>query len=317
MIQLYGTATSMAKTAAMQTKVETKKKNGFVKDDGFIKQNGLMVKKQLTPEEQQLEQLRKDAENAEKNKKMLALDGKVQSGKKLSPEEEEYLMKNAPDLYRDYKEIQSERENYKEKLKNCETKEEVERVKFTEISKEFSMVKEVSGNPNIPKSAKIGILKKIMGIVNAVETENVEFKESVHYKDLIDTDAEKREIEKETREEITGEKAIEEAEEKTEVAKSEDAEGIEKVSETEKTDETAENEFFVSGENRDDAEKKLKKAQHRENIEIDFDKKTQKSFKPEFGKVTVQDVVDEIMHYVSENRGTGEGLSVMTTHQTN
>ena len=50
-------------------------------------------------------------------------------------------------------------------------------------------------------------------------------------------------------------------------------EGIEKILEVEKTDETAENEFFVSGENRDDAEKKLKKAQHRENIEIDFDKK--------------------------------------------
>ncbi len=246
---------------------------------------------------------------------MLALDGKVQSGKKLSPEEEEYLMKNAPDLYRDYKEVQAERENYKEKIKHCDTKEEVERVKFTEISKEFSMVKEVSGNPNIPKSAKIGILKKIMGIVNAVETEDVEFKESVHYKDLIDTDTEKREIERKAREEITGEKAAEEAEEKAEAVKTgeaENAEATEKVSAVKKTGEAADNEFFVSGENKDDAEKKLKKAMHRENIDIDFDKKAQKSFKPEIGKVTVQDVVDEIMRYVSENRETGEGLSVMT-----
>ena len=32
-IQLYGTAGNMAKNAVMQTKVEMKKKNGFVKDD--------------------------------------------------------------------------------------------------------------------------------------------------------------------------------------------------------------------------------------------------------------------------------------------
>ena len=45
MISLYGTAGSMAKMTVQQTKVEQKKR------EGFVKEGGLMVKYQKTPEE--------------------------------------------------------------------------------------------------------------------------------------------------------------------------------------------------------------------------------------------------------------------------
>ena len=304
MISLYGSASSMAKASVQQTKVEQKKR------EGFVKEGGLMVKHQKTPEELQKEQLRKDAENAEKNRKMLEMEGKVQSGKKLSAEEEKYLRETSPDLYRDYMEVQAEKENYKEKLKSCKTKEEVDRTKMFEMSKAFSSVKEVTTNPNIPESAKIGMLQKIMGQVMGVAEVDTEFKESLRYQQLIDTDEEKREVDKKTREELTGQDAVNEAQEKIrEESPKTEEKLVDEVQEVKAVgDDEASAVKVDSAEDDLELEKKRRKpAFFREDIHVDFDGE---DLIPT-GDVTVQDVVTEIINYVNDHRGTGEGLGML------
>lgn len=53
------------------------------------------------------------------------IKGKLRKGKKLSPSEMEYLRAHDPQLYEQAKLIEEEREKLKNKLKSCQTKEEV------------------------------------------------------------------------------------------------------------------------------------------------------------------------------------------------
>lgn len=59
---------------------------------------------------------------------MSSIEGKLRSGKKLSPIEMDYLRRNNAALYEKAKMIEQEREEYKQKLKNCRTKEQAQQV---------------------------------------------------------------------------------------------------------------------------------------------------------------------------------------------
>ena len=55
---------------------------------------------------------------------------KLQNGEKLSSEEMEYLRKNAPELYEKALQISTERTACENELKNCKSKEDVQRLKM-------------------------------------------------------------------------------------------------------------------------------------------------------------------------------------------
>lgn len=84
---------------------------------------------------------------------------KMQSGQELSPAELEHLKKTDPDLYSKAVQIAAERKAYEQKLKNCKTKEDVQRVKLTALSGVMVRVNDITNNPNIPEDKKLEMIQ--------------------------------------------------------------------------------------------------------------------------------------------------------------
>ncbi len=183
MQMISGTIKSAVQLDVLLGKWEDKKENNdWCKDTS------------LTMEQRTVKRFQEDLENVQKNKKMQEISSKVMSGQRLSSEELDYLQKNNPQLYSDYKEIQGEREAYERKLKNCKTKEEVDRLKTNQMNQYAATAKKTFNNPNIPLSEKYRIACKILGKIAGISEEEAEFKCSAQYKDLeSETDIRRRE----------------------------------------------------------------------------------------------------------------------------
>ena len=89
---------------------------------------------------------------------------------------------------KDYEEEQRERENYKRQLRNCRSKEEVERVKTAKMGEFLSSCKSIASSPYIPKDQKCAMLKKLLREVMGIQEEHQEFVESAQYAILPDED---------------------------------------------------------------------------------------------------------------------------------
>ena len=112
------------------------------------------------------------------------IDVKMRSGKRLSAAEMEYLKENDPQTYQKAKQIEMEREAYERDLKQCTTKEEVQRVKFSHAAAAMATVKEADTNPNIPKGEKLAIIMQELAKTNALGDAEREFIQSGGYRSL-------------------------------------------------------------------------------------------------------------------------------------
>lgn len=112
------------------------------------------------------------------------IDMKMRSGKRLSAAEMEYLKENDPQTYEKAKQIEMERQAYERELKQCKTKEEVQRVKFSHAAASLSTVKETDTNPNIPEGAKLAIITQELAKTNALGDAERAFLQSGEYRAL-------------------------------------------------------------------------------------------------------------------------------------
>ena len=118
-----------------------------------------------------------------------------------------------------YRETKEEKESYKEKLRQCKTKEEVDRVKLQKLGELESSLSSVVNDPAIPKSAKLAKAQEILAKTNNIETAHLEFVKSAEYQSM-PTEEEKKEQEaadneilgKITSDEITDSKKADDAE---------------------------------------------------------------------------------------------------------
>lgn len=173
MQMISGTIKSAVKLDVLLGKWEQKKETGDWRKDPS-----------LTGDEKMLCQFKEDIANMREGNKTEEIASKVYSGQRLSSEELDYLQKNCPELYRDYKEIQNEREAYESKLKQCETKEEVERLKTNQMNSYAATAKKTFNNPHIPLGEKYRIARKLLGKITGIVEEEAEFKASLKYKKL-------------------------------------------------------------------------------------------------------------------------------------
>ena len=189
MIPMIGTIKSAVKLAELDSKWQQKKEN--------MGQKIFQPETTKTPEQLQIEAFQEDLERMRENGDYVMIYNKLKSGKKLSPKEVEYLQKNNPQAYADYKIAQAEKEAFKRKLRNCETKEDVRKLKVTEMGNYLAQAKSVSNNPQIPKGKKLEILGRIMGRVMGIEEVYQEFVKNTEYTKLEDTRLEENEESKE------------------------------------------------------------------------------------------------------------------------
>ena len=126
------------------------------------KQTGKIFMKEMTREERILNRYKEDAAKMRENQKLNEITSKMKAGETLTPEEEQYIARKNPDLYRSYKEMLQEKDSYKEELKHCKTKEQADRARLNKMSSYLCELKRVVNNPAIPDGKKYEIAEKLL-----------------------------------------------------------------------------------------------------------------------------------------------------------
>lgn len=196
------------------------------------------------------ERLRKDAQEAMSglmngSKVSLSqIQAKLMSGKKLSAKEMDYLQENNPELYKKAKSIEMEREAYERELKQCKTKEEVQKVKMIHTTAALAQVKDIESNPNIPEGQKLGLIMEQLFKLNALGDVEKQYVQSGEYKRL-PTEEEQRQAEEDLKEAQEAEQNIENKTNDTPQEVAKDAAAKEKTDETADDDKSGETEAVM------------------------------------------------------------------------
>ena len=172
MISVVGTISNSINMAVMNSKWQQKK------------QDINAGRKELTAQERELQFFQQQADSIRENKKPADIDAKLASGAKLTPDEIQYLRKNAPQALKEYEDLQREKAAYKKQLQNCKSKEEVEKLKINKMGEFLAATKEIASNPHIPKGKKVQMLKKILKQVAGIDAVHEEFIQSSKYQSL-------------------------------------------------------------------------------------------------------------------------------------
>lgn len=149
--------------------------------------NGMTRKKEkkekLSGEELMIQQFKE--QNSKENNRTAEIWGKFKAGSKLSPEELEYLAKEAPELYRQVREILMERQALEEQMAQAESKEEVAQIHANQLNKiQSSMGTGEQAAANAEKN---------MARVNHTQMAYQKFTASVEYKEKEDNESRAKE----------------------------------------------------------------------------------------------------------------------------
>ena len=206
-----GSASQYAKNMARRTQWELKKRSG----DFTSHKSSLGDYVNFTKASSVL------PETDEADNKLSAIMTKAEAGKKLSPDEWEYLKAKHPQLYEKLKEAEQEQESYEKALRRCKTKDEAQRLHVSKLG-------------DIMTAAKNGDSSALIRL-NRMTRAMVAFTESKEYRGL-PTEAEQaieREREREAKQEaLRAEMELREAE-KDAASQSEADADAETVSEAE------------------------------------------------------------------------------------
>ena len=155
--------------------------------------------KEMTQEERMLADFQKQVEKERESNLHADLYNKLKSGGKLTSEEISYLEQNDPEALRKYREDQAEKKAYERELKNCKTKDEVDRVKMNKLGNFAAQAKKITTDPYIPLDKKVELMNQLNDKLCRVNQAHMEFLDSQQYRDM-PTEAE---LSKERTEEIT------------------------------------------------------------------------------------------------------------------
>ena len=184
---LSGTIASTVQLQMLNNRWMQKKESGNV-----LSKQELNERSTWTSEQFMIADFQDQLEHNRETQKRQKIDNKIMSGGSLSPEEISYLEKNDPVALKKYRETKEEKESYKEKLRQCKTKEEVDRVKLQKLGELESSLSSVVNDPTIPKSAKLAKAQEILAKTNNIEAAHLEFVKSADYQSM-PTDDEKKE----------------------------------------------------------------------------------------------------------------------------
>ncbi|MBR4145981.1 MAG: hypothetical protein IKU06_11075 [Lachnospiraceae bacterium] len=174
---ITGTISNAVRQDFLSKKWDAKKKSGNILSKQDKNSN---VSK--TPEQSMLERFREEMKQNKENSKINGIANKVTNGEDLSPEEEQYLAEKNPGLLNSYRQAKLEQKAYEEKLKNCETKDEVQRLKTNTVNGYLSEMSAAKGTGN--KGAIVATAKKVLAKLKNIEKAEIEFIKSGAYSNL-------------------------------------------------------------------------------------------------------------------------------------
>gem|GEM_PF-7097574 len=129
-----------------------------------------------------IERFREEMKQNKENSKINGIANKVTNGEDLTPEEEQYLAAKNPGLFNSYKQAKLEQKAYEEKLKNCKTKDEVQRLKTNTVNGYLAEMSAAKGTGS--KGAIVATAKKALAKLKNIEKVEMEFIESGAYSSL-------------------------------------------------------------------------------------------------------------------------------------
>lgn len=195
MIFVSGTVSNAVKMMELDNQWQLKKNSGQP-----LSRKEINERANWTEEQWLLSHFQEELENNKESEKMQSIMNKVAAGKELTNEEISYLEEKNPQALKEYEEVRAEKESYERQLKNCKTKEDVDRLKLTKMGEFAASIRKIASDPYIPKSAKLALAQKILGKANVVEEVHQEFIRSGQY-DALPTEEEKKEESEEKAEE--------------------------------------------------------------------------------------------------------------------
>lgn len=151
------------------------------------KKNNINDKKsasEMTQEERMLADFQAQIDRERESNSHADIYNKLKSGGKLTPEEEAYLEENDPEALKKYREDQAEKEAYERELKNCKTKDQVDRVKMNKLSNFAVQAKKISTNPYIPIEKKLELMNQLNDKLCRVNKAHMDFLDSQKYRDM-------------------------------------------------------------------------------------------------------------------------------------
>lgn len=176
---ITGTVKNAVKLQMLDTKWQEKKAD----------LNAGKAEKDLSPEERNIAQFQEQMEKERESNSHADTYNKLKSGGKLTEEEIEYLQKHDPEALAKYREAQAEKKAYENELKNCKSKDEVQRVKMNRMGNFAAEAKSISTDPYIPLDKKVELMNQLNNKVCLIGKAHNEFVKSRQY-DEMPTEAE-------------------------------------------------------------------------------------------------------------------------------
>lgn len=125
---ISGSTNNQVKAMELQKKLQEKNAENITSPENPQQAKG-PEKTENTEEEQKIEMLRKHSQGIQDSNVMAGIDTKLRSGKKLSRAELNYLRTKSPEMYKKAMAIEQRRNQYKNMLKHCHTKEDAKMLK--------------------------------------------------------------------------------------------------------------------------------------------------------------------------------------------
>ena len=138
----------------------------------------------MTQDEILLDSLERQAQTERKRSATSELYTKLKTGGTLTEEEIAYLKEHDPEALAEYEKAQTEKKAYENALKNCRTKEDVQRLKLNRMGSFAAQAKEIASNPYIPKDKKVVLMQRLNNEVCMIRDAHQAFEKSRAYEEL-------------------------------------------------------------------------------------------------------------------------------------
>jgi hypothetical protein len=190
---IAGTVASTVKLLTLNSKWQAKKDSGEVlsKEEGNERANWTENDWLKHNFQEQIEQNREASKNSD-------IRNKIMYGGTITPEEEKYLEQNDPSMLQKYKQIKEEKKAYEEKLKNCKTKDDVQKLKTLTLGEYAASLKKVENDTCIPLSEKLAKAQETLAKTRSLQKVELKFMKTAEYANL-PTEAEEAEERSEER----------------------------------------------------------------------------------------------------------------------
>lgn len=182
----------------------------------------------MTQDEILLDSFERQAQTERESSATSELYTKLKTGGTLTEEEIAYLKEHDPEALAEYEKAQTEKKAYENALKNCRTKEDVQRLKLNRMGSFAAQAKEIASNPYIPKDKKVVLMQRLNNEVCMIRDAHQAFEKSRAYEEL----PEEQELRREAAEEQADETKTRMDAENTDVEDRENVTSVDDENET-------------------------------------------------------------------------------------